>query len=325
MHKQDSGVGLGAVAFVGEMKNQSRVCEKEVFMERNFDVLIVGGGVAGMSAGIYAKRSGKNVAIIEKMALGGTVGTLNQIENFPSQASVDGFTLAQMFVEQVKKLEIEIISDDILSVEFGGDLKVLKGKKGDYRAKKVIIATGISYIELGKNEEEFLGRGVSYCATCDANFFKGQTVCVVSRKGSGIAEAKYLSNIVKNVIVLDEGDMTVFAKANKVQNIEVVSNVSVQKIFGKDAVEGVLCNQNGKEKKFVASGVFVALGRKPKTDIYRGKLDLDAQGFIKTNENMETSVSGVYAVGDVRAGVMKQIVTACSDGAIAGKKACEGV
>lgn len=294
-------------------------------MEKIYDVLIIGGGVAGMSAGIYAKRSGKSVAIIEKMTLGGTVGTLNQIENFPSQAQIDGFTLAQMFANQVKKLEIEIISDDVLSVDFGADLKVLKGKVGQYSSKKVIIATGLSYLELDKNENEFLGKGVSYCATCDANFFKGKTVCVVSRKGSGIAEAKYLSGVVKDVIVLDEGDLSVFAKASKTPNVKIVSNVSVQKILGSDTVEGVLCTQNGEEKKFDTSGVFIALGRKPKTDIYKGKLDLDALGFIKTNENMETSVSGVYAVGDVRAGVMKQIVTACSDGAIAGKKACEGV
>lgn len=294
-------------------------------MQKIYDVLILGGGVAGMSAAIYAKRSGADVAIIEKTALGGATATLSKIENFPSQIEVDGFSLAQMFSKQVEVLDIETLYDDIDSTDLKGDLKLLNGKLSSYKAKKIIIATGISYLELGKNENEFLGKGVSYCAVCDANFFKGQQVCVVSRKGSGIKDAKYLSKIASSVLVLDEEDMSVFAQANKVSNMSVVSNTKVEKVVGKDFVEGVQVMVDGNEKYFEASAVFVALGRKPKTDIFGKELALDALGFIKTDENMQTSISGVYAVGDVRAGVMKQIVTACSDGAIAGKKACENL
>ncbi len=294
-------------------------------MERMFDVLIVGGGVAGMSAAIYAKRSGKNVAIIERAALGGVVGTLNKIENFPSQKEIDGFSLAQLFVKQVNSLEIETIFDDIVSAKLDGETKTVVGKIGQYKAKSLVIATGLSYQELGKNEAEFLGRGVSYCAVCDANFFKGQKVCVVSRKGSGIKDAKYLSNIAANVLVLDEADMSIFAQANTVKNMSLLSNTTIEKVVGKDNVEALECLVGGERKTIKTNGLFVCLGRSPKSEIFGDKLETDRQGFIKTDENMQTSINGVYAVGDVRAGVMKQIVTACSDGAIAGKKATEGI
>ena len=294
-------------------------------MEKIYDVLIVGGGVAGMSAAVYAKRSGKEVAIIEKMALGGAVATLNKIKNFPSQEEIDGGALTEMFAKQVKSLEVKIIYDDIVSANLEGNLKVLKGALANYNAKRVIISTGLAYKDLGKNENEFLGRGVSYCAVCDANFFKGQPVCVVSRNGTGIKDAKYLSGIVSKVVVLDEGDMSVFAKANTVENMEVLSNAKVQKVLGNGAVEGVEYLLDGKKKVIKTSAVFVALGRVPKVEIFGKTIEKDALGFVKTDENMQTSVKGVYAVGDVRAGVLKQIVTACNDGAIAGKKACEGL
>lgn len=287
-------------------------------MNKVYDVLIIGGGVAGMSAAVYTKRSGKSVAMIEKNTLGGTTATLNKIKNFPSQTEIDGFSLAQMFINQMKNLEVEIIADEVVSSDFSADLKTLRGKKGTYSANKIIIATGLSYVELGKNENEFLGRGVSYCAVCDANFFKGREVCVLSRKGSGLKEAKYLSNIVSKVTVLDEEDMSTFSQANQIPNLEVVSNAKAEKLLGKGTVEGVECIIDGKKEAIKTNGVFIALGRKPKTDVFKG-LELDNLGFIKTNEYMETSIKGVFAVGDVRAGVLKQIVTACNDGAIAGR------
>jgi len=137
-----------------------------------FDVLIVGGGVAGMSAAIYAKRRGKNVAIVEKFALGGQVSSLERIENFPSQPEIDGPTLSTMFSKQMKHLQVPIIYDDIMDFDFSDEVKVLTGKKQNYQARSVILAMGIRYLELGANENDFLGRGVSFCATCDANFLK---------------------------------------------------------------------------------------------------------------------------------------------------------
>ena len=153
--------------------------------KKSFDILIIGGGVAGMSAAIYAKRRNKNVAIVEKFALGGQALALSRIENFPSQAEIDGYSLAQMFSKQIKQLGVEILNDEIEKIDFSGDIKILIGKKCQYESKSIIIATGLSSVELGKNEMEYFGRGVSFCAVCDANFYKGQSVCVASKNGSG--------------------------------------------------------------------------------------------------------------------------------------------
>ena len=290
-------------------------------MKEIYDVLIIGGGVAGMTAAIYAKRRGKNVAIIEKFALGGQVVSLTRIENFPSQSEIDGLSLSQMFSKQIKHLDVKVVFDDINKVDFSDKEKVLYGKKGQYCAKSIIIATGLSSVELGKNENEFLGRGVSYCAVCDANFYKNQTVCVASKGGSGIKGALDLAEVCSKVIVLDSGDMKRYASVNKNPKIQVFSNVEIEKVEGKDVVDSVEVKIAGEDEKIETSALFVELGKKPKTEIYQNVLELDDKGYIKTDANMRTSVDGVFAVEDVRCGFLKQIVTACSDGAIAGQLA----
>lgn len=289
--------------------------------KKSFDVLIIGGGVAGMSAAIYAKRRNKNVAIIEQYALGGQVLSLNRIENFPSQAEIDGFSLAQMFSKQVKHLGIEILNDEIRTVDFSKDTKVLQGKRCQYECKSVIIATGLSSVQLGKNEMEYLGKGVSFCAVCDANFYKQQTVCVASKNGSGIKAALELANVCSKVIVLDSGNLENYAKTNKNSKIEILSSAEIVSIDGKENVESIAVKIGEEEIRIETSALFVELGKRPKTDLYKGILALDKNGFIVTDEHMRTSAKGVFAVGDVRNGVLKQIVTACNDGAIAGQLA----
>ena len=290
-------------------------------MESLYDVLIIGGGVAGMTAAIYAKRRGKNVAIIERFALGGQVVSLTRIENFPSQSEIDGLSLSQMFSKQIKHLNVKVIFDDIIKVDFSDKEKVLYGGKGQYRAKSIIIATGISSVELGKNENDFFGRGVSYCAVCDANFYKNQAVCVASKGGSGIKGALELAEVCSKVVVLDSEDMSKYASANKNPKIQVISNAEIKKVEGDKVVDRIVANVDGKDREIKTAALFVELGKKPKTDIYQNIIDLDDRGFIKTDSNMRTSVDGVFAVGDVRCGFLKQIVMACSDGAIAGQLA----
>lgn len=287
-------------------------------MEKIYDVLIIGGGVGGMSAAIYAKRNGKSVLIVEKSALGGQVASLQKIENFPSQKQIDGFSLSQMFASQVKNLGIEVCFDDIQKVNFDGEIKQIFGKKSTYLAKNVVIACGLKSVELDAMDEKFLGNGVSFCAVCDANFFKGQIVCVASKNGSGLGEARVLSAVCKNVILFDSGDLSVFEKNNKISNLQVFSCSKITKILGENVVDGVEVDVDGKVQKFDVKAVFVALGKLPNTKLFEGQLDLDEKGFIKTDENMRTSKNGVFAVGDVRNGVLKQIVTACADGSIAG-------
>ena len=282
-----------------------------------YDVLILGGGVGGMTAAIYAKRAGKNVAIIEKMSLGGQLSELVSIENFPSQTQIDGITLAEMFRKQIKALEIEVIFDEIESADISGQIKQLSGKMGNYQSKSLIIGTGMGYNTAGIGEEEFLGRGVSYCAVCDGNFFKNKVVGVLSKKGSGYKDAKYLSALAKQVIMFDSDDMNILAKNNPVKNIEIVSNAKVKSLVVDDVLKEIVLEK----ENIKLDGLFVCLGKKPGTALFEGKLNLDKNGFVIVDEKMKTSVDGVYAVGDARAGVLKQIVTACADGAIAGTMA----
>ncbi|MDE6583584.1 MAG: NAD(P)/FAD-dependent oxidoreductase [Clostridia bacterium] len=292
-------------------------------MEKIYDILIIGGGVGGMSAAIYAKRRGKEVAVIEKFAFGGQLNMINQIKNFPSHTSVDGLTLAKEFSDQVKSFDIEKIYDEVQTVDFSGDVKVLNGKKKSYQAKSVIIATGLKSKEIGVNENDYLGRGVSFCTVCDANFYKDKDVCVASANGRGLKAVKILSEVCQSVTLFDSGDLSAFAKVNTNDKVKVVSNATVAKVEGQNKVEKVKVCVGGKEEIFDTDALFVELGKMPSTDIFKNALKLDEQGFIVTNEKMQTSANEVYAIGDVRNGVLKQIVTACADGAIAGQNACQ--
>lgn len=282
-----------------------------------FDILIIGGGVAGMTAAIYAKRRNKKVAIIEPFLLGGQLAQIEKIENFPSYPLISGFELMQNFQKQIQNFGIKVISDEIKSVKFS-DLKELVGNKQTYYAKSVIIATGLSSNKLGKNEDEYLGRGVSYCVTCDANFYKNQIVAVASKSGSGILGALELSEICEKVYLLDSEDMHKYAENCPKKNIEVCSNVHIEKLVGENKLEKVDL-ENGKTVE--VSALFIELGKKPQTEMFKGILELDSQGYILTNDRMETSIKGVFACGDIRANALKQLVVACGEGAIAGQYA----
>lgn len=285
-----------------------------------YDILIVGGGVAGMSAAVYAKRRGKNVVIVESYVLGGQVNTIPLVENFPSESSIDGISLAQKFSTQAQNLGVEVIFDQISATNLTGAVKTLVGQKGTYQCKSVIIASGLSSVPLGLDENKFLGRGVSFCAVCDANFFRGKPVCVASRGGSGILAAKQLAEVCSKVVVLDSADMRVFAAANKNAKIEVISNAKILEILGDEVVRGVRVKVGKTEKTLQSSALFVELGKRAQTKIFDG-VKCDANGFIITDENMKTNLDGVFAAGDVRSKALKQIVTAASDGAIAGQNA----
>lgn len=290
----------------------NKIMKKEVF-----DILIIGGGVAGITASIYAKRRNKKVAIIEPFLLGGQLAQIEKIENFPSYEVISGFELMQNFQKQVQNFGIKVISDEITDVKFT-KLKELVGKKQTYYAKSVIIATGLSSNKLGKNEDEFLGRGVSYCVTCDANFYKNQVVAVASRKGSGILGALELSDICEKVYLLDSEDINKYAENCPKKNIEVCSNVHIEKLVGENKLEKIELEN----ADFLAvSALFIELGKKPQTEMFKDILELDSQGYILTNDRMETSVKGVFACGDIRSNSLKQLVVACGEGAIAGQYA----
>ena len=285
-----------------------------------FDVLIIGGGVGGMSTAVYAKRRGERVAIIEKLALGGQALMLDRIENFPSEAEIDGVELVEKFKKQLKHLGVEIIFDEVKKIEKHDENFVLIGKKSNYETKKVVLATGLSNKTLGVGEENFLGTGVSYCAICDANFFKGKEVCVASKNGSGYGEAKILSKVCSKVTLIDSEDVSKLEKANQIKNIDFVSNANIVGVFGDGVLKAVEIEKDGESVTLDTSALFIAIGKKPNSSLLKDISKLDQNGFVVTDENMTTSTSGVFAVGDVRNGVLKQIVTACADGSIAGTK-----
>ncbi len=295
-------------------------------MEKVYDILIVGGGPSGITAGIYAKRAGRDVAILEKFVVGGQVALIGHIDNYPGFPVVAGDELTKAFKNHAKSLDVPFIYDDITDYDFSKEIKVLKGGKQEYRAKAVILAMGSHSKELNiEGEKEFIGRGVSYCALCDGNFFKGQSVAVVGSGDSAVSDALYLSNICTKVYVLTKGQL----KLNNYSeddlkdrdNIVLLHGAMSKKIEGEGSVKALDYTMQDKDEKIDVSAVFVAIGRKPDTDNLKGKINLTERGFIETDEQMKTSSEGVFACGDVRKSPIKQIATAVGDGAIAGTEA----
>lgn len=295
-------------------------------MEKIYDILIVGGGPSGITAGIYAKRAGREVAIIEKFVVGGQVALIGQIDNYPGFSHIQGDELTKAFKDHVKSLDIPFIFDDILDFNFDSDTKILKGKKGDYKSKAVILAMGSHSKELNiSGEKEFMGRGVSYCALCDGNFFKNQEVAVVGSGDSAVSDALYLSNICTKVYILTKGQLKLNNYSeddlNGRDNIVLLKGALSKSIQGDSKVTSLSFDRNDKEETIDVSAVFVAIGRKPDTETLKDKINLTERGYIETDERLQTTAKGVFACGDVRNNPIKQIATAVGEGAIAGTEA----
>lgn len=299
-------------------------------MDKIYDILVVGGGPAGVTSAIYAKRAGRDVAIIEKFVIGGQLSLIGEIENYPGFSSIAGDELAKDFRNHAKSLDIPFIYDDISDFDLAGDVKTVASKKQSYKAKAVILAMGSHPKELNiDGEKNFIGRGVSYCALCDGNFFKNQDVAVVGSGDSAVSDALYLSNICKNVYVLTKNQLKLNNYSEddlrERENIKVLKGAISKQIEGDNKVQTLVYGKDGEESNLDVNAVFVAIGRKPDTDNLKDKINLNDRGFIETNDRMETSTKGVYACGDVRTSVIKQIATAVGDGAIAGNEASKYV
>lgn len=295
-----------------------------------FDILIVGGGPAGLMAGIYAKRSGRNVAIIEKFVAGGQLNLIGEVENYLGFSKIAGDELAQKFVHHAKDLEVPIVYDEIVDYCLTGEVKTLIGKKQQYEAKAIILAQGCHSKELNiEGEKKFKGRGVSYCALCDGNFFKGKDVAVVGSGDSAFSDALYLSNLCKNVYLLTKENLKLHNYAENEfesrENVSLRRGALSQRILGDERVEKIVYIENGEEKSLSVDGIFVAIGRTPDTLPLRGKIDMDERGYIFADDNMKTSIDGVFVCGDVRKGSIAQISTAVGDGAVAGTEASKYV
>lgn len=287
-----------------------------------FDVIILGAGPAGLTAGIYSARGGLNTLVIEKGYVGGQATTTPEIVNYPGVKSADGFSLTSTMAEQAKSFGCEILTANVEKINLVGDMKTVVADGVTYEGKNVVIASGAYARKLGvENEDELAGRGVSYCATCDGGFFKNKHVVVVGGGDTAVEDALYLNRLAEKVHLVHRRDGL---RANKTlsdeikrSTVELVWNSTICELVGNPLTAVVVKDVvSGTTRTIPASGLFVAVGRIPSSDEF-ADVEKDENGYILTDENMKTNIDGVYAVGDVRAKTLRQIVTACADGAIA--------
>lgn len=294
-------------------------------MEKIYDMLILGGGPAGYTAALYAARAGLDVALIEKMAAGGQMTLTGDIDNYPGfENGIDGFTLGMKMQQQAEKFGAKTIYAEVVSVDFSDKIKKVSSAKQDFFSKTVVISTGANPRVLIEGEEQYIGMGIHYCAHCDGRFYKDKEVMVIGGGNSAASDALYLSRLVKKVYLVHRRDTLRATKIYheplmKAQNVEFLwdSVVTDYIVDGKVVGAKIRNVKSGEEKDVFADGIFVSIGRQPATAFLKGKVDIDENGYIIADETTKTNIDGVYAVGDVRTKMLRQVVTAVSDGAVA--------
>lgn len=292
-----------------------------------YDIIIIGGGPAGITAGIYAQRAGFKTILFEKNTLGGQASVAHIIENYPGIPEISGAELAQRYQEQADRYGLEIKNAEVTRVRIERERKIVETQEGSYEARAIIVASGADPKRLGiKGEEKFIGRGVSFCATCDGLFFRGKNVAVVGGGDSAVTEALFLSKSVNRVYIIHRRDKLRAEKINQEKasansKIEFILNSVVEEIIGENKVEKLrVRNLNtGETRELEVAGVFVYVGRKPNT----GFIDVEKneQGYVKIDENMETSAKGIFAAGDCTSPRWRQLTTAVGEGAMAAMSA----
>lgn len=295
-------------------------------MDKIYDVIVLGGGPGGYTAALYAARAGLKTLVIEKLSAGGQMALTSQIDNYPGfEDGVDGFSLGEKMQTAAEKFGAETEIAEVNSVSLEGNEKKVVTSEGTFIGHAVIIATGASPRELGVNgEEELVGRGVNYCAVCDGMFYKDKTVIVAGGGNTAAADALLLSRICKKVILVHRRDSLRATKIyheqlEKAPNVEFRWNTVVSELIREEKLTGVKLKDvnSGEITEESCDGIFVSIGRKPSTELFKGKVNLDEGGYIIAGESTVTNIEGVFAVGDVRTKALRQVVTAVADGAVA--------
>lgn len=293
-----------------------------------YDIIIVGAGPAGLTAAIYARRASKRVLVIEAKTYGGQIINTLDIENYPVEAHISGFDFATKLYNQVKDLGAEIIFEKVVSINDNNKEKEVITTKNKYVAKTIILATGSENRKLGiENEDNLIGKGVSYCATCDGAFYKNKNVAVVGGGNTALEDALYLTDIAKKVYLIHRRDefrgapSTVNLLKTK-SNIEFIYNSNVTKLNANEKLQSIeVTNKDGSNKIIEVDGLFVAVGRIPENENFAKLVHIDNSGYIIAGENCNTNVPGIFVAGDNRTKEVRQLVTATSDGAIAATEA----
>ena len=288
-----------------------------------YDIIVIGAGPAGLTAALYARRAMKNVLLLEALTYGGQIINTREIENYPAAPHISGFDFSTNLYNQVKELECEIKFEKAIDIKDLKDKKQVITKDNVYDTKTIIIATGNENRKLGlDNEDELLGHGISYCATCDGTFFKGKDVAVVGGGNTAVEDALYLSEICKTVSIIHRRDefraeKKLVNKLKQKKNIKYFYNSKVTKLNGKDKLDSIEITSNDEEKNTIeVSALFIAIGRIPETENFKKLINAKDNGYIIAEEDCHTNIDGIFVAGDAREKDLRQLVTATSDGAV---------
>ncbi len=294
-----------------------------------YDIIIIGGGPAGLTAAVYARRANKTVLVIEKATFGGQITFSPKVENIPGFAQITGNEFAEKLVEQALGLEAEVECAEVLSIK-DGEIKTVVTDSGEFQCKAVIIATGAKHRMLGlEKEEEMVGNGISFCAVCDGAFYEGKTVAVIGGGNSALQEALLLAETSKKVYVVQNldyftGEQKLVEQLSKKENVEVILGAVVQSLIGENELTGIVLRRaaNGEEVNLTVDGMFVAIGLIPQNEAFAELIKLNKFGYVEADESCLTTADGVFVAGDCRTKSIRQVATAAADGAVAALAAC---
>lgn len=295
-----------------------------------YDIIIIGAGPAGLTSAIYAKRSNKNVLVLEANNYGGQIAIANVIDNYPAISHISGYEFATNLYNQVIDMGVEVKFEKAVEIKCN-KIKEVVTDKNIYQTKSIIIAIGVRSRNLNiPGEKELIGKGVSYCATCDGMFYKGKEVAVVGAGNTAFEEANFLSDLCKKVYIIHRNEnfkasQSLIKKVKAKNNIEFILNSNVVNINGKNKVESIDVISNDEKRTIDISGLFIAIGQIPENGNLTKNIKLDKNGYIKADKNLQTNIDGIYVAGDIRTKTLRQLVTATSDGAIAAVNAIKSI